>query len=384
MKRRIRVLEVLEATVGGTRKHLVSLLRGLDKQRVEVEVACPSVRYGSIKDTGFVEEVQSLGVPLHFIDMRRGVSPFIDLKGIIQLFQLIYSRQYDIVHVHSSKAGFLGRIAAKLGGIKTVYTPNGFYFLNSDNLIKSKVFLLLEQLAGLLTDSLIAVSDSEREIAVKNRIIADQKVVVIPNAIDPEEFLPDLPVGKRIRAELNISPSTIVVGTVSRYIPQKDPLTFIRAAHLVLASRPQTRFVWCGEGEMREEIEALARQLEIYEAFYFLGFRHDVKDIMNAFDLFVLSSIFEGLPYTLLEVMALGLPVIATHVVGSKDIVVDGETGILVPPQQPERLAQAILELLADQQRRQEMGQRGQQTVHNRYSLKKTVADVEKVYQVLI
>jgi glycosyltransferase involved in cell wall biosynthesis len=292
-------------------------------------------------------------------------------------------RQYDIVHARSSKGGFIGRIAAKLCGIKTVYTPHGFYFLNSGDRIASKFFLSLEQFAGHLTDCLIAVSDSERKEAVKNRIISEKKIVVIPNGVDSKDFLPDTRVRERVRAELNIAPTAFVVGIVSRYVPQKDPLTLVKAAQLVLTNQPEARFIWCGEGEMQEETKALARKLGIHDAFYFLGFRRDVKDIMNAFDLFALSSIFEGLPNTLLEAMALGLPVVATDVVGSKDVVINGETGVLVPPRQPERLAQGILELLADHQRRQEMGQKGQQAVRNRYSIEKMVADVEKVYQLL-
>ena len=380
MAERIKVLEVLEATVGGTRRHLVSLVDGLNKERFAVEVAAPFVRNSTIDDKSFVEEIEALQVPLHYVDMCREIRPMSDIKALYTLTNLIRKRQYHIVHLHSSKAGFVGRFAAKLNGVPTVYTPNGFYFLDASSHSKQKIYLSLEQLAGLLTDKLIAVSNSEREVAIKNRIVPKDRVAMIPNAIDPDQFRPQPAIGQQVRLDLGIAPQTAVVGIVARYIPQKDPLNVIRTARLILNELPETVFVWCGEGEMRQAAETLACELGVYDSFRFLGFRTDVKDIMRSFDLLLLSSLFEGLPYVLLEAMSLCLPIVATDVVGSRDVIANGETGMLVPPRNPRQLAQAVLTLLQTPDLRLDMGRRSQRLVHSQYNTAKMVIDVETIY----
>jgi glycosyltransferase involved in cell wall biosynthesis len=384
MKLPIRVLEVLEATVGGTRKHLISILQGIDRKNFHVEVASPKVRYGNVTDTAFYDEIQKLGIPWHEVQMVREVNVVADLKAFVRLNQIIKAGNYDIVHLHSSKAGFLGRLASKLQKAKTVYTPNGFYFLDSKISAKYNFYLFLEQLSGNFTDRLIAVSESEQDIASKNRILPKEKIFLIPNAIDTKLFTADDHARKSVRQELGISSTTPIVGTVSRYISQKDPLTLVKAASLLLSRFPEVRFVWCGEGELRHETEALANSLGVHSAFHFLGFRNDVHRIMNAFDIFVLSSIFEGLPYTILEVMALGIPVVATEVVGNKDVISDRESGLLVPPCSPQHLMQAMSELLVSFELRKSIGDRGRRLVNDTYDVRIMIRNLEKVYQSLV
>lgn len=380
--RRIKVLEVLEATAGGTRKHLISLLRGLDREAFDVEVAGPPVRDGHELDTRFAEEVEELGVRLHPVAMRRAVKPFDDLKGVIQLARIMRRGRYDVVHLHSSKAGILGRVAAKLNRMKTVYTPNGFYFLNAESRLARSFYLVAERLAGLLTDRLVAVSESERDATIRTRTVAQRKIAVIPNAIESDGIRPDPEAGARIRAELGIAPGIKVLGTVSRFIDQKDPLTMIRALRAVLDREPDVRFIWAGEGGDREqETLALARELDVRGAIHFLGFRHDVQDVMNAFDVFVLSSTFEGLPYALLEAMFLEIPVVATDVVGSRDVVTDDETGVLVPPRHPAELAAGILRLLDDGERRRRLAVAAKARVEEHHSIEKMIARIEELYR---
>lgn len=386
MKERISVLHILEATVGGTRKHLVSLVAGINKNRFAVEVAATPWRQGSIDDTSFVAELAATGVPFHPVTMSRAIDPVTDTRAFWQLFRLLRYQRFDIVHAHSSKAGFLGRAVARLHGVSTVYTPNGYYFLDADESqpLKRRFFLDLERIAGRWTDRLITVSESEWQITLARNLVAPSRVVMIPNGIDITAVTPDPVARLSARQELGIDIETAVIGTVARFIPQKDPFTFVYTAHLILAENPDVRFIWCGEGDMRAATERLAASLGIHYAFHFLGFRPDVTRIMNAFDLFMLTSIFEGLPYTLLEVMALGLPVIATQVVGSQDVVVHAETGYLVPTGDVPALAQAALLLLNEPARRQHMGQHGRELVIQRYDVRQMLTAVEKVYESLV
>ena len=381
---RIRVLQVLEATAGGTRKHLVSLLGALDRDSFEVEVAGPPVRDGHDLDTRFGEDVADLGVRLHPVAMRRQVSPVSDLRAVLELSRIMRRGRYDVVHLHSSKAGVLGRIAAKLSGIKTVYTPNGFYFLNAEGRVARSFYLAVERFAGLLTDRLVAVSESERAAILEARVVADRKVVVIPNAIEADELAADSAARDRVRTELGIPSDAFVLGTVSRFIRQKDPLTMIRMIREVQRAAPEVHFVWCGEGgDLEPDTMALVDELGSRERLHFTGFRHDVHDVMNAFDVFVLSSIFEGLPYALLEAMFLELPVVATDVVGSRDVVMDGETGVLTPPGDPAALAEGVLRLVRDDQLRRTLADSARRMVEERHAISSMIARVEDVYRSL-
>ena len=211
---RVRVLEVLEATVGGTRRHLISLLQGLNKETFSVEVACPQRRSDGGQDVRFLEDVRSMGIPMHFVDMRREINPWLDLRALIHLFSLIRRRKYDLVHLHSSKAGLLGRISAKLNGSRTVYTPHGFYFLNAPNSRAKWVFLNLERLAGTLTDCLISVSYSEGEVALMNSIVPKEKLSIIPNGIDAGSYSPDKDLRTLFRNTLNVADNRVVIGIV--------------------------------------------------------------------------------------------------------------------------------------------------------------------------
>lgn len=385
MTAKIHVLHLLEATVGGTRKHLVSLVDGLDKSRFAVEVAATPSREGSVGDTGFTAELAATAVPFYPVQMARSINPWLDLRALWQLHQLLRQKKYHIIHSHSSKAGFLGRLLARWHGIPAVYTPNGYYFLDSGDgrRLKRFFFLQLERLAGRWTDQLIAVSASERAVTLAQRLVPASQLVTIPNGIDSTAVQPDPAARLAVRQALGIDPDTAVVGTVARFIPQKDPFTFVRTAQQLLQQMPQLRFIWCGEGPQQAQTEQLAADLGVAHAFHFLGFRPDVGQIMNAFDLFMLTSVFEGLPYTLLEVMALGLPVVATQVVGSQDVVLDGQTGYLRPVGDATALAQAAGQLLSSPEQRQRFGQNGRALVQQQYDVRQMVQAVENLYQSL-
>ncbi len=206
---------------------------------------------------------------------------------------------------------------------------------------------------------------------------------MIPNAIDPDCFTLGLGDPAMKRAELGVPPGCLLFGTVARYTLQKDPLTLVRAVRYVLQECPDACFVWCGEGELRAATERLAHTLGVGHAIRFLGYRADAREIVGACDMFVLASLFEGLPYTLLEAMALARPIVGTDVIGIRDAVEDGITGHLVPPDAPEQVAQAVLGLARDPERRAAMGQAGSRRVRELFSLPALVASVEAVYRSL-
>lgn len=373
----------MEATIGGTKRHLLALIRGLDRAQFDVEVAAPAVRSEAFDDVTFTDEVQQAGIRHHYIPMRREISPVSDPACFLQLAALMAQGRYDLVHTHSSKAGFLGRLAAKVAHVPAViHTPHGFYFLNQQRGPRRSFYLNLERLAGSATTRLIALSPTECSEAVDNRIIRPDKVALIENGIQ----LPKTSGSAAIAAlRSSIAPAARhLVGTVARFTPQKSPLDFVRMAEALVRLVPGTEVVWCGDGELRAEVEGLAQELGIADRMHLLGYRTDVLDVMACMDIFVLTSIWEGLPYTVLDAMALEKPVVATAAVGTRDIVEDGVTGLLTPVGDPQSTARAVASLLTNPELAQSMGCEGKQLLLRRYSQEAMVKRTGQLYLDLV
>lgn len=383
VSRPIRVLEVMEATIGGTKRHLLALVRGLDRAQFQVEVAAPEMRSEAFDDVTFTKEVREAGITQHFVPMQRAISPGSDVACFWRLVALMARGHYDLVHTHSSKAGFLGRFAARTAGVRTVvHTPHGFYFLNQKPGRKRSFYLRLERIAGLMTHRMIALSPTEMAEAMDNGIVRADKVALIENGIRVPSP-PGLATVSRLR-EVLAPGAEQLVGTVARFTPQKGPFDFVRMASHLVHAVPGVHILWCGDGELREQVEALSRELGISDRLHFLGYRTDVLDIMSTLDVFVLTSHWEGLPYTVLDAMALEKPVVATAAVGTRDIVQEGITGMLTPVGDPEAAARAIARLLLSPAERKAMGAAGRNTVLRRFSQEAMVERTGQLYLDLV
>ena len=385
MDERIRVLEVIEATTAGTKKHVLSLVQAMDRTQFSVAVACPRVRSHAYGDTSFVEELKSLGtVPVFLVEMCRDIQPLSDTKALMALCGVIKEGQYHIVHAHSSKAGVLGRLAAKRAGTPVVlYTPHGFAFRSVRAKLVRWVYILIERLCGLWTDRLICVSPTEREEALKNRIAPVDKLVVIENGVDLSEIVPLLDTLTK-KQHLGLDPDSPIVGTVGRLSWDKGIQCFLEAAARVSATYTDVQFLIVGDGEARRELELLAESLRVSTQTVFTGFRPDSLEILTLMDVFVLPSPHEAMPYTVLEAMACEKPVIAIEGTGAQSAIKQGETGMLVPPRDPEALATAIIAMLRDRARAQAMGLAGRDVVESRFTLAQMVRRTEKLYTMLL
>lgn len=376
----VRLCHVLEATTGGTRRHVVDLATHLDPERFEVSVLC-SMR----RDPGFrndVERMRSHGVVVEEVDMRRAISPVDDGRACGELRNRFSNGRFDIVHTHSSKAGALGRIAAARAGIRSViHTPHVFPFQMELSPFTRTVYRGIERRLADRSHAIICVSRSELEAARELGACPESKLHHIPNGIDPDG-LPDRT--EALRDELGIAPGRKLVGMIGRIARQKGPDLLVAAAQAVHAVQPEVDFLVVGEGP---GAPALRRQVDaagLASAFHLVGAREDASSFYALIDVLALPSRWEGLPYTLLEGMAAGRPVVATSVGGNVDAVTDNQSGLLVPPDSANRLADAICRILTDDDLAARLGSEARDVVRRDYTLERMIGQTTALYEELI
>lgn len=341
-----RLLHVLESTTGGVRRYVTSLVRDHSAEW-EVAVACPAIRQTHFGDMGFVDDMQRHGIPVHCLPLRRSIGAA-DVSAVRALYALVHRQHFDLIHTHSSKAGFIGRLVARLAGIPVIHTPNGLYFLEQSG-AKRAFYLMLEQIAGRWTDELIAVSESERAIMFEFGLASRQRIHLVENGIDIARVRTEAAGdAMRLRYTLGVDCHGPLIGSVGRLAHQKDPLMFVRAAQLVLQSISTARFVWVGDGELRDAARNLAHRLNVP---------------------LLLPGHREGLPFTLLEAMALNVPVVATNVIGVRDVLRDESTGLLAPAGDEGALACAIVDSLMHSEETHRRVKAAQKLVETRFAL---------------
>jgi len=371
--RRLRVLHVVSVPgVGGAQTYVETVALGLGRLGYRVAVACnddPAL----VARCAAVADVFPLAVPY-------GVSPWRDLRYFRHLLGFLRRERFDIVQTSAVKASLYGRLAARLAGVPVViFTAHGFPFHEYMHPVLRGALQTLERLMSRwCTDMVVSVSEADRRDAVAAGIVPPGRITTIQNGIDVS---PSTPEGPAARRALGLDARAPVVGMVGRLARQKAPGDFLRAAALVAREFPAATFLVVGDGPLRATLEGLARELGIADRVRFLGFRDEVPVVLAALDVFALSSLWEGLPLTILEAMAAGKPVVATSVNGVAEVVQHGRTGWLVSPQQVEQLAAHIVTLLRDPGIARSMGEAGRRRVRERFSIERTVAELSDLYQ---
>lgn len=293
-------------------------------------------------------------------ELVREISPLNDLKAFIELYKYIKKNKFDIVHTHSSKAGILGRWAAWLAGVKIIiHTPHGHVFYGYFSPLKSKLFLYMERLTALITRKIITLTEIGKNEHIKFKIGGLEKFITIPSGINMDKLEYNFSITDKKR-ELGIPEDTLVVGTVSRLDPIKGNKYFIEAINQIInierANCTNVIFLIVGDGTQKRELERLVAEYGLTEKVIFTGMREDVHQIFPVIDIFILSSLMEGMGKVLLEAMLNEKPVVATNVGGIPEIVIEGESGILVNAKDYNSMADAIIKLLSDRALRESMG----------------------------
>ncbi|MGI8422865.1 MAG: glycosyltransferase family 4 protein [Chloroflexota bacterium] len=380
----LRVLHVLEATIGGTKRHLLDLAPGLRDRGVHVEIACPRVRDQHHGDTSFWDDAQSLGIPTHQVPMTRRPFTAANARAIGRLASLIRDGRYHVVHAQSSIAGALARPAALISGRrpKIVYSPHGYAFLSEEWGRRRAAFLAAERALSAITDRVIAVSAAEGDEAIARRVVSHKRLAVIPNGVASSTFPAErLPI-ERLVPQLAHWAGVPLVGTIARMTPQKDPLTWLRVAARVRSAHRDARFVWIwGGGALEQDVYDETDRLGLRQYFAFLGHRADARQLLGALNVFLLTSRFEGLPYSAIEALSMRTAIVATDVPGTRDVVRHNETGLLAPSGDVTALADAVTSLLSDPQLAGRLGDTGRADALARFSIERMVGETAALYQ---
>ena len=333
---------------------------------------------GVCADGALLALVRDAGFRVETTPLARSFNPLRAIKAFIALYKLLRRERFDLVHVHTPAAAFVGRFAARLAGVpRIVYTAHGFYFHERMAWPKRWLVIAMEWLAGRVTHTLFTQSEEDAATAQRLGLCRTGDVLAIGNGSDPLRFHPsnDKDARLQLRASLGVDDERPVIIMIGRLVAEKG------YPELVEAMRPLDAHLWIvGErlpSDHARQIDNILgdieRDPELNRRIKLLGYRTDVPDLLRAGDIFVLPSHREGMPRSIIEAMLTGLPVVATNIRGSRELVIDRETGILVPVGGVDELSSALKKLTADRRVRSRMGAAGLTRARDRYDEAKVI-----------
>lgn len=315
--------------------------------------------------------------------LKHPIEPWSDLRAVARLAAMLVD--VDLLHTHSSKAGVLGRAAARAAGVRAVvHTVHGWSFNRVQPPLTHRSYVEIERAAARVTDRIVCVSEADREAGLALGIGEPAQYRIIRSGIDPALYLPGAGARARTRAALGFAASETVVGCIANFKPQKAPLDFVEAARQAYEREPSLRFFIAGDGELRGEVIRAVDRAGLGDVVRLLGWREDVPDLLAACDVFLLTSLFEGLPRAVLQAMAASRPVVVTDTGGTAEVVEDGVNGYLVPPADPGAAAAALVLLARSAGDRIRMGEAGRLRLGREFDLRGMVGALEQVYDELL
>lgn len=379
---RILILNTL-MEAGGAQKAMLQLAQGLRDRGHDVVVAT------MYDKGGFIPKFeQKYGMPIIDLQMKPAegnplVKALAFARGLFRLTRLMRRERIEVLQTFSHYSNILGPILGLLARVPVRVSSQRMSLLN-----QPRWLLFLDRLVtnSRLVHRMVSVSEMTRRYTMEVERIRGDKLITIPNGIDVSGFSSQLgEEGRdRLRTELGLGKDDLVVSVVARLHPQKGHRYLIEAIPSILAHVPNAVFLLAGDGPLRDELDQAIDRAGVGHAVRLLGARNDVPDLLSISSLFVLPSLWEGMPNAVMEAMAAGLPVVATSVDGTPEVVLDGETGLLVPAKDPGALGSAIIELLLDGEKRRAFGAAGRERISQTFSLQSYVDRHEALYSQLV
>lgn len=379
MTSKVRILQLVTTTIGGAGEHVLLLSKGLDKSQFEVTVAFSP---GMPLDQAFYDA----GLRVIPIPMRRSGGMVTSLKGFASLLALIRRERFDIVHTHTSVAGALGRVGAKLvGGPIVIHMVHAYAAHDYVPSLKRWIFLQIERFLDTITDYYVAGSEAIRTKGIERRIMSPNRIRCIYYALDLVRFDAYASTDERkLREELGILGDDAIIGVIGRLEQQKGIECFLDAAARITHKRAAVRFLIVGDGPLRAFLEHKTRSLGLGKKVHFLGWRKDIPRVMKALDVLVVPSLWEAFGIVNLEAMAARKPVVATSVEGIPEVVENGVTGLLVPPCDARAISEAVSKILDDPELQRRMGESGRHRVETMFTAEAMVKEHQELYWQLL
>jgi glycosyltransferase involved in cell wall biosynthesis len=369
--------------VGGAQENTMYTAALLDKSQFKVQIL-------SGRQTGsegsIIEEIEELGISLViFPDMLRQINPVKDLRCLWNLTQFIKKGNYQIVHTHSSKAGIIGRMAAWLAKTPIIiHTVHGWSFHDYMSPLNRQIYIQLERWMANFTDAFIAVTNQDIKKGLEAKIGRSEQYHLIRSSIPLDDFEPTTFDKQIIRDQLGIPNDKIVIGNVGRFSAQKNPLDWVRIAGQISNTCPNVFFLLVGDGPLRGEVEAEIFNQGIQAKTILTGLRRDVARMLSAMDIFLLTSLWEGLPRVIPQAMAMQIPIVANRADGTTEAVRDGISGFLCEPGDLEKASQYCVELVNNPIKRMEMGCMGRSIAFRDFDLRTMISEIEHLYMRLM
>jgi glycosyltransferase involved in cell wall biosynthesis len=357
-----KVLQVCQPADGGVAYQVSLLAQAMRDRGLPVGVACSS---GALS-----ERLRGSGIEVHELPLVRQVSPRKDLSASRALRRIIREDGYSLVHAHSAKAGVVGRVASRLAGVPSVYTPHAWSFLVAERGFERQVYVAIERLLAPFTSYIICVSSGELELGQRVVGLGVDKLRLVPNGVA-------VPPPSRTRG----AEEELVVGSVCRLTRQKGIIYLVRAAEAVRRERGgAVRFSVAGNGPDLEPLKAEIDRLGLRDGFDFVGALEEPWKYLCSLDVFVLPSLWEGMPFALLEAMGTGLPVVASDVGGVRDVIPRNAFGTVVPPANADALKVAILHYVDHPELRRSVGAAARQRILHEFGRERMVEGNLGVY----
>jgi len=371
MQKKIKIAYIIdELNIGGTEKQLVSTIELLNKNQFEVLLIC-------LRPSQYFFEID-----LQCKKILLDVSSLISINGALTFFSLVSclrKHEIDILQTYFFDANVFGILAAKLGGVKRIISCRrdmGFWYT-------PKLLFVLKKL-NKLADRFLVNSNAVKENIEACESVPNQKIDVIYNGINLEPFKRSYNTNV-IKRNYGISDSDYLVGIIAnlnRRVKRVD--LFIKAANKVLQKNKNVFFVIIGDGCLRNELERLSKRLNLKDRIHFVGLKENVYPYLSAFDIGVISSDSEGFSNSIIEYLASGIPVVATDTGGNRELLKEGKLGELVPPDDPERMAESILELLNDYLKMKRILKSAEKMIEQEYGWEAKIKEIEKYYRSIL
>lgn len=321
---------------GGVQQFLLGFAHYLAKEGYPVTISTGDGHW-------LPEHAKQEGIPSHtFRHLGRAINPFRDMLALVELTRWLQKERPQVVHLNSAKAGIIGSIAARLAGIpRIIYRIGGWTFLEPMSSWRRMAYLLAERVTAPLKDVIICVHEGDAEIAKQQNIKPRERILCVPNGVDVEQLKAKLLSKEEARAALTLPTDDFVFGTVANFYPVKGLSKYVLDCKEVCEKQPRATFAIIGDGPERGKIEEAIRSTGFADRFHLVGAKEHASRYLNAFDIFVLPSLKEGMSWALLEAVAAGIPCIATDV-GAAKTILQG-SGLLVPVDQNGAMTEALL-----------------------------------------